>query len=74
MGLNRLWRWVFAVPVVVAAAVTLVSVAGASQLRASATTASPETTIIDPLSRRGEERPQAAASRSSTARARSTTA
>ena len=34
-----------------------VSVAGASQLRASATTASPETTIIDPLSRRGEEAP-----------------
>jgi hypothetical protein len=60
MRSNRLWRAVLAVSLVAAAAATLVSVAGASQLQTSATSAAPsEPNIIDPLSRRGEEQPAA---------------
>jgi hypothetical protein len=54
---NRCWKAVLALSLVAAAAATLVSVAGASQLASSATSALPETNIIDPLSGLGEESP-----------------
>jgi hypothetical protein len=57
MRSNRLWKAVLAVSLVATAAATLVSVAGASQLQVSASSAGPESTIIDPLSQRGEESP-----------------
>jgi len=57
MPSNRLWRAVLVLSLVTAAAAALVSVAGASGLQSSASSALPETNIIDPLSRRGEESP-----------------
>jgi hypothetical protein len=57
MRSNRLWKAVLALGLTVTAAVTLVSVAGASQLQSSATSALPESNVIDPLGRRGEEAP-----------------
>ena len=57
MRSNRLWKAVLALSLVTAAAATLVSVAGASGLQSSASSVLPESNIIDPLSRRGEEAP-----------------
>jgi hypothetical protein len=57
MRVNQLWRAVLALGLVVAAAVTLVGVAGAARLQSAAASTGPETNIIDPLSRRGEESP-----------------
>src|SRR3954468_5921333 len=57
MRLNRFSKAVLALPLVTAAAATLVSVAGASGLQFTAGSAAPEINIIDPLSRRGEEAP-----------------
>src|ERR1043166_7886374 len=57
MRSNRIWKAVLVLSLTVTAAVTLVSVAGASQLQSSATSALPESNVIDPLGRRGEEAP-----------------
>jgi hypothetical protein len=57
MRVNRFLKAVLGLALATAAAATLVGVAGASQLGSAATSAGPETTIIDPLSRRGEESP-----------------
>ena len=55
MHLTRFWKAVIVLTAAAAAAVTLVSVAGASE--PGATPAMSETNIIDPLSARGEESP-----------------
>ena len=57
MRSNRVWKAVLALSLVAAAAATLVSVAGASGLQSSATSALPESNVVDPLSRQGEESP-----------------
>ena len=58
MRSKRLWKGAFALSLTVLAAVTLVSVAGASQLQSAAATLAPnEPNIIDPLSRQGEASP-----------------
>ncbi len=57
MRLNRLWKAVLVVSLLAAAALTVAGVAGASGLQSAAVSASPESNIIDPLSRRGEEAP-----------------
>jgi hypothetical protein len=55
MGKNRLWKTALALSLGAIAAVTLVSVAGASQLQTGAVALAPnEPNIIDPLSRQGE--------------------
>jgi hypothetical protein len=58
MRSNRLWKAALVLALVGVAAAALVSVAGASQLQFSATSAAPnEPNIIDPLNARGEESP-----------------
>src|SRR3954465_13300145 len=57
MRSNRVWKAVLALSLVAAPAATLVSVAGASGLQSSATSALPESNVIDPLSRQGEGSP-----------------
>src|SRR5689334_12828886 len=58
MRMNRLWKAALALSLVVTAAVTLVSVAGATQQQSTAANFAPnEPNIIDPLGRRGEESP-----------------
>src|SRR5436305_11802405 len=57
MHLTRLRKAVLVLSLVAAAAVTLVSVAGASQPQSAVTPAMSETNIIDPLGARGEASP-----------------
>src|SRR4051794_17895140 len=57
MHLTRLWKAVLALSLTAAAAVTLVSAAGASQLQSATAPAMSESNIIDPLSVRGEVSP-----------------
>jgi hypothetical protein len=52
---NRLWQGLLVLSVTVAAAVTLVSVAGATTRGSATTSAVPENNILDPLSMRGDE-------------------